>query len=211
MPATHGKPHFTCIGRPSLLYMAVLATLSHAQDATMGTSPSPISFITSVVTSLSSSSTLVLSSSTTLATSIVAHRTTLSTMGSPSSHTPLDPILAVSHPTGDRSDDDEDGSVFNYYFLFLAVLGVLIGLLLWWLHWRRHGCGEADRMLWRGTSRDGLVPVASITEATDVTRYRMCGGKRAWTKTEKLHHHISRRVISPWIRLRDKHTLRLPL
>jgi hypothetical protein len=103
----------------------------------MGTSPSPISFITSVVTSLSSSSTLVLSSSTTLATSIVAHRTTLSTMGSPSSHTPLDPILAVSHPTGDRSDDDEDGSVFNYYFLFLAVLGVLIGLLLWWLHWRR--------------------------------------------------------------------------
>jgi hypothetical protein len=133
----HRKPHFTRGNRTQLLYLVALAPLSHAQDTTMGTSPSPISFITSVVTSLPSSSTLVLSSSTTLATSIVAHRTTSSIMYTQSSHTPLDPFLAGSNPTTDRSDHDEDESVFNYYFLFLAVLGVLVGLLLWWLHWRR--------------------------------------------------------------------------
>ncbi|KAF2830854.1 hypothetical protein CC86DRAFT_402859 [Ophiobolus disseminans] len=47
---------------------------------------------------------------------------------------PSSSIFPGNHPPDDH---DEDGTVFNYYFLFLAAFLVLFGLLGWWLHRRR--------------------------------------------------------------------------
>jgi hypothetical protein len=49
-----------------------------------------------------------------------------------------DPVVEALPATDDPQDEPvHNGTVFNYYFLFLAALVVLIGASLWWVHGRR--------------------------------------------------------------------------
>jgi hypothetical protein len=78
-------------------------------------------------------------------------------------------FLPVARSLGHRGDNEnEDVSVFNYYFLFLAALGVLVALLLWWLHRRR-------RQRKAQTRRSGQTALAQDLEGWAGTRRFMQG------------------------------------
>jgi hypothetical protein len=52
---------------------------------------------------------------------------------------PTDPAPPELFPAanGPNHQPVHDGTVFNYYFLFLAAFGVLVAAALWWVHQKR--------------------------------------------------------------------------
>lgn len=84
-------------------------------------------------------------------TSVVTEPTTLGVARSTSSaaqSTPTHPASPNIYPSADGSSQQpvHDADVFNYYFLFLALFGVLIAALLWWLHLRRKRQKQQQRL-----------------------------------------------------------------
>lgn len=129
----------------SLLFFTFIPMSSLAQSMTSlnpGLTPTPST--STPATQFSGSTTASFRSMTTSFTFSPAPNSTLSSSTSTKTNddTPqLFPGATSSNPEEERSE-----SVFNYYFLFLAVFGVLIAVLLWWLHRRRKRRKEQMRL-----------------------------------------------------------------
>ena len=84
-----------------------------------------------------------LSTATSFVTSLASNATTSSDVSTSTRNTitPLFPESNNPDPTAERNE-----GVFNYYFLFLAVFGVLVAVFLWWLHRRRRKRKEQMRL-----------------------------------------------------------------
>ncbi|OAL53673.1 hypothetical protein IQ07DRAFT_596696 [Pyrenochaeta sp. DS3sAY3a] len=121
------------------LCLAALSSCSRAQS-TLDSTPMPTtveptesSLKVTPASSLQTLSPSLIQSSTTLSTINISLNSTTTSNVQPTNQPPPD-LFPASHPedTGTRKE-----SVFNYYFLFLALFGVLVAALLWWLHRRR--------------------------------------------------------------------------
>jgi hypothetical protein len=73
----------------------------------------------------------------------LAYNTTSSPMSQPSNHTPPQLLPSTTDP---NTDQIHDGFVFNYYFLFLAAVGILVVGLLWWLQRKKKRRKEQMRL-----------------------------------------------------------------
>ncbi|KAH7396920.1 hypothetical protein DE146DRAFT_58468 [Phaeosphaeria sp. MPI-PUGE-AT-0046c] len=84
-------------------------------------------------------------------TSIVVEPTTLKFIRSTASaaeNTPTQQATQSIYRSADGSTQQpvHDADVINYYFLFLALFGVLIAAMLWWLHLRRKRQKQQQRL-----------------------------------------------------------------
>jgi hypothetical protein len=116
----------------ALLSFLALLQVSHAQDASIS------SITTKTVTT--DAPTLVSSTQT-------ISRITQSSTASLTT-TPTKPATPDVFPNSSSSSEEpvHDASVFNYYFLFLAVFGVFLAALLWWLRLRRRRQKQQQRL-----------------------------------------------------------------
>jgi len=133
MKSTRRRGHSAGNKRTQLLCLVVFTPLSLAQVLTSSTSTPSIQSFIAPVSEGPQPSEPVSSATNTLPTFTVAHRTTPSAMSTSTTYT--SDIFSDTHSSDDR--DEDEVTVFNYYFLFLAAIGMLIALLLWWLHRRR--------------------------------------------------------------------------
>lgn len=121
------------------LCLAALSSCSRAQstlDSTpMATTPEPSdsSLKVTAASSLQTLSASLVQSSTTLSTINIFSNSTTTSNAQPTNQPPPD-LVPASHPDNTVTRKE---IVFNYYFLFLALFGVLVAALLWWLHRRR--------------------------------------------------------------------------
>ncbi|KAF2735337.1 hypothetical protein EJ04DRAFT_563508 [Polyplosphaeria fusca] len=86
-----------------------------------------------------------------ISTSVTASSTTSSNTTSSSSSVTSEDSLppALGIPPATSNDGPTTGrseNVFNYYFLFLAIFGLLIAFCLWWVHKRRKRRKELMRL-----------------------------------------------------------------
>lgn len=126
-----------------LLYLSTFVPCSLAQVFVSDRSVW-VSTMAAATTSLTKSSEESSYAPTTLATSYPASATLSTVFGPPTN-------LSTSLSPDDDNDDDDKVHIrnviaFNYYFVFLAVLAVAIGILLWWLHHKRKKHLELRRM-----------------------------------------------------------------
>ncbi|KAF2260584.1 hypothetical protein CC78DRAFT_547422 [Lojkania enalia] len=103
-------------------------------------STEPIISTSTMSTPLSVSNTRPPTSLITSFISYTSSNATITTSSSSPSVNEAPPPLGIPPAGGSGGTDiarSRNESVFNYYFLFLAVFGVLVALCLWWVHKRR--------------------------------------------------------------------------
>jgi len=132
-----------------LLWLVVLLPMSNAQSV-IDTSSSVLSLASTLATvsttttqeSVSSTDPLLMSTAYASTPSVNSTTSSTSTSAKPTDSPPeLFPGATNTSPQHVHTD-----GVFNYYFLFLALFGVLTAVFLWWIHKRRKRRKEQMRL-----------------------------------------------------------------
>lgn len=130
-----------------LLCLVLLLSYSCAQSTSDRTSMAPtwsITMATSSILITSPTSTVRSISWTTIDSAPSSTSNTTSSSSSPTTkQTPSDIFSAATSPDDTSTPNNP---VFNYYFLFLALFGVLVAVLLWWIHREKKRRKELTRL-----------------------------------------------------------------
>ncbi|PSN73432.1 hypothetical protein BS50DRAFT_582969 [Corynespora cassiicola Philippines] len=140
---------------PLFFLVALLVTSSHAQSSVQASStvPSGSSLVGSTTTLITQTISATQTTRTTRTPSITqsptfstSNTTTSSVPTSTADPEPIPPQLFPDASEKHGQEKTHSESAFNYYFLFLAIFGLLIAGALWWLHRRRRLRKEQMRM-----------------------------------------------------------------
>ncbi|KAF2643594.1 hypothetical protein P280DRAFT_256564 [Massarina eburnea CBS 473.64] len=133
--------------RVVVAFVAFLPTSLHAQSSIDASTIVPgLTSIASTTSGSSSISSTASDRSMTTSISSSGRNSTSSTPTPSATNNPNQDFFPGVSNSNTPSSKNRNNDVINYYFLFLALFGVLVAVFLWWVHKRRKQRKEAMRL-----------------------------------------------------------------